>query len=160
MIKITEEIKKLKNKLPDYAENICSYDCRQYVGSAIYEIADDNVDIYTSQLLDYFGNHWRDVEDKITELGWEGCGESLETAIQMVQLEEIESRIYAHLDEMILLYCYDYVMKKKGLDEITEEENDKIIEICKDSDADECLGYWEDQLDNLLYKEDEDDEED
>lgn len=67
------------------------------------ELADNNVDIYTSDLMDWMNKHWENrtaVEDTISEFGWDGVEESLEKAIMYAQYRENRELLYEAWEEL------------------------------------------------------------
>lgn len=150
-------VKDLKNEINlkcEYSRNICNYSGQHYLCDIVSEIADGNTSLYYSDIINYISNNVEQVNETIEEFGWDGCGADLYKAGQMAEFCEIERKIYDELDEAMLNFCYDYILYDLKIKEITEEENEKINELCNNVDNNETLDTFEDFLTELFEKED------
>lgn len=113
----------LARNLNDYRES------DMYIGDAVVEIADGNVSIYYSDILNFISENVEAVEDAINEFGWDGCGGTLHKAGQMAEFLQNEREIYDHLEDAMLLLAVDHLRYDRNEDsEICEELADLIRE--------------------------------
>ncbi len=115
------------NGAQEFVEDYTGYIC-----DAISELADNQVDIYDSELIKWAGEgNVEYVNDAISEFGWDGCGSDFIKAIQMGQFLYYERDLYDHLDTLILLDALQYVCSNYENLDIDEELdiNDFVSEI-------------------------------
>ena len=123
MLNVKERKEELKEELKGtYCDNICDYD-NGYIGDIVNEIADNNVDIYTSDLFEWAKFNYDVIEDANNELG---TPSDIIAQIQQGQFLQISNEIYNNIDETLLLFIYDYIYNNLGLEEITEEQQEEI----------------------------------
>ena len=157
LLNIDEMIKDLY--LGEYGDNILSYDGSEYVGDAITYIADNNVDIYYSDLAEYLKHNSGYVEQAIQEFGWEGCGSDIWQAIRMGQYLEIEEDLYENLDNILKYYTLKYI-QEKHYEEMVTDNFDELFEK-EDFDNNNTLSdleEWADEFIEDMNEEDEDEE--
>ena len=105
--------------------------------------ADNAIDIYTSDLYEWAKDHMEDVENAITEFGWEGVGKSLTGAIQMAEYNVYEGYLYDNQDEIRLAWAL------KLAKDIAEEEDIDIDSINFDTFEYDLDTYAYHKLDRL-----------
>lgn len=143
MEKIKERKEELKNNLSNtYCDNICGYNSG-YICDVITEISDNNIDIYYYNLFEWCKNNFSYVNDWIDECGSSG---DIIKDIQGGQFKQISNELYENMEEMLLLFAYDYLynnnikLNDEQLEELEEDiarldNNDRledIIEIIED----------------------------
>lgn len=144
-------IEELKNELyiGELGEFFVDYD-NGYIGDIITEIADNKVDIYTSDLLEWAKGNYSDIEEALDEFGTptdsNGKADFLKI-IQQGQYYQNERDLYDNLEDTLKFYMYDYIEKELNIKEITEEQNDDLLDF-DFSDNNE-------QLENLIEHIDE-----
>ena len=123
MLNVKERKEELKEELKGtYCDNICDYD-NGYIGDIVNEIADNNVDIYTSDLFEWAKFNYDVIEDANNELG---TPSDIIAQIQQGQFLQISNEIYNNIDETLLLFIYDYIYNELEIEEITEEQQEEI----------------------------------
>ena len=146
-----ETLKDIKGRVNHtFADSIVDYD-NGYICDIISEIADNNVDIYTSDLLDWLRYNYSIVEDANREFG---TPDDIIKQCQQGQYYKYNNDLYDVMDDMILLFAYNYLrdndieLNAEQLEELESElstidNNDKLediidkIEEIKGSDNDE-----------------------
>ena len=137
--------------LTDIQTELASYDSG-YITDDISEIADNNVDIYHSDLFDWARDNWSYIDDACQEFGMPDSKDSriVIKLIQQGQYLANEQEIYDNLDSVLLYYCYNYVLDTLGIKEITDEQKEAIKEKCTDVDNNDKLEDYNDFLDELF----------
>lgn len=125
--------------LGDYGENITDYD-NGYICDIFGEIADSNTSIYYNDIIKYIASHTDELNDTITEFGWEGCGSDLYKAGQLAEYTSIERDLEEHIDDIIV---YAALVDKFG-DEIPEDAFDAVYDNVSDID-------WNERIDSAIY---------
>lgn len=135
--KIKERKEELKNNLYDtYCDNICDYS-DGYICDIISEISDNNIDVYYYNLFEWCKTNFSYVNDWIVECGSSG---DIIKDVQGGQYKQISEELYENMEEMLLLFTYDYLYKNEIIlnDEQLEElesdisimdNNDRLEEI-------------------------------
>lgn len=133
---IKANIQELEEKISGtYAEDIKSdYDIkgksRWQIEEMAAEFADSNVNIYTSDIWDYYESHKEEASNALKEFGYElSCFNSLDEAIEqgsrLAQYEEIYNEILEYIDDLEELgELYE------ELEELEEEEDLYIKKVC------------------------------
>ena len=121
MIKIVDEIKNLN--IGDYGDRLENYGGSIYVCVAIRYIADENVDIYYSDLFDWAKENYDYINEANEEFGIPKDGDIIKQ-IQQGQFYAIEQEIYENLQDCIKNYAYKYILDDEELNtlEISEEK--------------------------------------
>ena len=123
MVNVKEKKEELKNNLNyTYCDNICDYS-DGYICDVIMEIADNNVDIYYYDLFEWAKNNFDAINEANDELG---TPDDIIKQIQQGQYLQIERELYDNFDDMIKLYIYDFIYNVLNIEEITEEQAEKI----------------------------------
>lgn len=137
MEKIKERKEELKNNLSNtYCDNICDYNSG-YICDVITEISDSNIDIYYYNLFEWCKNNFSYVNDWIDECGSSG---DIIKDIQGGQYKQISDDLYENMEEMLLLFTYDYLynnnikLNAEQLEELEEsiatlDNNDRLEDI-------------------------------
>lgn len=122
--KIKERKEELKSNLHDtYCDCICDYS-DGYICDVISEISDAHVDIYYYNLFEWCKTNFEYVNDWIAECGSSG---DVIKDIQGGQYKQISDELYDNLEEMLLLFAYDYlftndiILNDKQLEELESD---------------------------------------
>src|SRR5574344_2031870 len=124
-----------------YGNNITQYDSG-YICDVFSEIADSNVDIYTSDLFDWGKNNMYYIDEATKEFG---DPHDILRQIQQGQYYAYEQELYENKDDIIKYFAYTYlnddniklnVEQEEDLDDYLSsvDSNDKledIIDYCK-----------------------------
>lgn len=130
-----ETMKEIKGRINHtFADSIVDYD-NGYICDIITEIADNNIDIYTSDLLDWLRYNYNIVEDANRELG---TPDDIIEQCQQGQFYKYSNDLYDVIDDMILLFAYNYLrvndieLNAEQLEELEDElstiDNDDKLE--------------------------------
>lgn len=129
-----------------YGNNITQYDSG-YICDVFSEIADSNVDIYTSDLFDWGKNNMYYIDEVTKEFG---DPHDILRQIQQGQYYAYEQELYENKDDIIKYFAYTYlndnniklnVEQEEDLDDYLSsvDSNDKledIIDYCKNINKD------------------------
>ena len=129
-----------------YGNNITQYDSG-YICDVFSEIADSNVDIYTSDLFDWGKNNMHYIDEATKEFG---DPHDILRQIQQGQYYAYEQELYENKDDIIKYFAYTYlndnniklnVAQEEDLDDYLSsvDSNDKledIIDYCRNINKD------------------------
>lgn len=125
---------------------LCDYSSNNWLNDDLHEIADNMVDIYNYDLLEWCKDNYSYIEYALDEYGTPTDSKGKADFIKMIQqgqyyqnLEEI----YNNKKEMILLYIYDLI-QKEDIKEITLEQLERLDELAEEWDDKDILGNLED----------------
>lgn len=123
MLYTKERKEELREELSlTYCDNIVDYN-NGYISDIINEIADNNIDIYTSDLFDWAKDNYNYIEDANNEFG---TPSDIIAQIQQGQFLQISNEMYENFDEMMLLFIYNYIYNDLNIEEIEEERAEEI----------------------------------
>lgn len=136
-------LEELKNNLSfTYGEQITDYDSG-YIGDIFTEIADSNVDMYTSDLFEWGKSNLWYIDESAKELG---NPNDIIKQIQQGQFYAYEQELYENKEDIMKYFAYTYLNDNEiklsdgeieELDDYLEtlDSNDKlenIVDYCKD----------------------------
>ena len=136
----------------DLGDRFCDYD-NGYICDIITEIADNAVDIYTSDLLDWARNNYEYIDEATEELGRpdDFLGE-----IRQGQFLYNEHDLYDNLEDSLKYFAYTYIERVLDLEEITEEQNENLLDYDFD-DNNDTLENLIDHIEEVFETEDNED---
>lgn len=124
-----EELKK-DLYLGDYGEYFRDYD-NGYIGDIISEIADNQVPIYYSDIWEEAKENQEYIEEGLSEFGTptdsRGQADLMRIFQQGLYLKN-EQNLYENLEESLKFFMYDYIEKDLNIKEITEEQNENLLD--------------------------------
>ena len=131
---IYDLIKEIKNN--DTMEKVsidafCDYGETNYLSDIITKIADNNVDIYTSDLLDWLKDNYDMVEETNEEFG--DTPSDIIKQVQQAQFNKNYKEMYNNINDMVKLYIFN-LYKENGIEEINDIILSQLEEI-----ADNCV---------------------
>ncbi len=140
-IKVFEKMQEINNNT--YINDKIGVDCftdyiggNNYICDIIMEISDYNVDIYNYDLLEWLKDNYTIVEESNDELG---CpSNDIIAQVQQAQFYDNENCIYEKL-ENILLYTSYYILYSNNIQEITQEQDEKLSDFISSIDNNDCL---------------------
>jgi len=141
-----EELKK-NLFLGDYGNQFSYYD-NGYICDIITEIADNNVDIYTSDLLDWLKSNYEIVEEANDMLG---TPKDIIAQCQQGQYYQNERDLYENLIDIITFRIYEFIEKDLDIHELTKKQIDEISFLNLD-DNNEQLENFFDEVKEILQK--------
>lgn len=125
VIDILHEIKE-RNKNNDIdVDSFVNYDETDYICDVITEIADNNIDIYANNLLEWAKGNYSYIDDAIEEYG---KPDDFLKYIQQGQYYAYSVEIHDNIDDFMLVYAYNYLLREKNIETITEEQQEEIEE--------------------------------
>ena len=143
--KLMEEIESRNEEMVLY---LADYD-DGYIGDLISEIANNNVDIYTSDLWDWARDNRGWVEQALSEFGFNSDDGTLENLFMIAQYLYYTSEIYDNFDDFIRYALYEY-LDINGVVILSEEAFDVVEDIVKNTDNNDrwdiMLGFLEEYL--------------
>lgn len=122
MLKI-EDLKK-ELFIGDFGEYLVDYD-EGYICDIITDIADNNIDIYTADLLNWIPDNYEYIEEANQEFG---VPDDFLKQVQQGQYYYNERNIYEHLEDILKYYMYDFIENNLDIKEITEEQNERLLD--------------------------------
>lgn len=150
------KIEELKNDLflGDLGEYLQDFDSG-YLCDIMTEIADNNVDIYYSELFKWAADNYGYIEEAADEFGQPTNSRGKFDFIKLIQQGQYfayEQELYENFKDIVLNRLYNYIVSNLGITEITEEQNDEILAL-NINDNDELLENLFEELDNIFNEE-------
>lgn len=144
------KIEDLKKELytGDLGEYFTDYD-NGYICDIITKIADNNVDIYYYDLFEWAKNNFSYINEANEEMGTPA---DITRQIQQGQYFCNEQDLYNNLEDSLKFFMYDYIEKELKIKELTEEQNDGLLE-WDFSDNNEQLENLIEHINNIFEKE-------
>ena len=145
--KIKEKKEELKKNLSDtYCDCICDYN-EGYICDVIAEISDDHVDIYYSDLFEWCKGNFGYVNEWIEECGSSG---DIIKDIQGGQYKQISDELYENMEEMLLLFAYNYLFANGIIlnDEQLEELESDISIMDNNNTLDEIIDLINEKIES------------
>ena len=121
-----------------YGNNITQYDSG-YICDVFSEIADSNVDIYTSDLFDWGKNNMYYIDEATKEFG---DPHDILRQIQQGQYYAYEQELYENKDDIIKYFAYTYL-----------NDNNIKLNVEQEEDLDDYLSSVDsnDKLEDIIY---------
>lgn len=139
------KIEDLKKELycGDFGDCFRDYD-NGYISDIITEIADNNIDIYNSDLMEWAKGNISYIEEALEEFGEPKVNGRIDfmKIIQQGQYYYNEQNLYENLEDSLKIFMYDYIEKDLEITELTEEQNDDLL--------DWDFSDYNEQLENLI----------
>lgn len=132
---------------PDLADNFAEYS-NGYIGDIISQVADNWIDIYTSDLMKWNANNYEYVEEAMLEFGTPEKFDMVR-AIQMGQYLCYERAIYSNLYWCIKLAILENIQAE----EISEDILEKIEQIANEEDNNASIEDYVEEIDNAIEEE-------
>lgn len=147
-----KKIEELKNEVSKNFESYEEYIAEYYnhendIDEIIRDIADNNVDIYTSDLMDWVKDNYNYVEDYIKEFGIDSSNFDFIGAVRGGQYLYIEQTLYNNKSDMLEYLAY-YILQEKDIEEIDEDKATEISMI--DFDRIDTIEELEDELNEII----------
>lgn len=126
-----------------------------YIGDIIAEIADNNIDIYNSDLMDWAKGNTSYIEEALEEFGTPTNNRGQADFMRIIQQGQYlcnEQDLYNNLEDSLKFFMYDYIEKELKIKELTEEQNDNLLD-WDFSDNNEQLENLIEHIENILINE-------
>lgn len=120
------KIEELKKELftGDFGDCFYDYD-NGYIGDIITEIADNHIDIYNSDLLEWAAGNYSYIDEAMQEFG---KPDDFLQYIRQGQFLAYEQDLYNNLEDSLKNFMYTYIQDVLDVNEITEEQNDNLLD--------------------------------
>lgn len=150
-IKIEDYKKEVAKKFESYEEYITEYyNCQDDINDIIHDIADNNVDIYTYDLMEWAKDNYSYIEDAAQEYGIDAQNFDFIGLIRQGQYKYIEETLFNNYDNMLEYLAY-YILQNDGIEEI-EEDKATEISMINFSNID-SITELEDELKEIIEEE-------
>lgn len=126
-----------------------------YICDIITEIADNNIDIYNSDLMDWAKGNTSYIEEALEEFGTPTNNRGQADFMRIIQQGQYlcnEQDLYNNLEDSLKFFMYDYIEKELKIKELTEEQNDNLLD-WDFSDNNEHLENLIEHIENILINE-------
>lgn len=155
-VRIEELKREVQKNFESYEEYITEYyNYQSSIDDIIHDIADNNVDIYNYDLLEWAKDNYSYIEEAIDEFGVatdeKGRADFIRCIMQGQYLY-IEQTLYNN-KELMLEYLTCYILDDKGITEIEEEKATELSMI--NFERIETIDELEEEIDNILKEEEE-----
>lgn len=143
------KIEELKKDLycGDFGDCLRDYD-DGYICDIITEISDNKVDIYYYDLFEWAKNNFSYINEANEEMG---APNDIIKQIQQGQFLYNERNIFENLEDSLKMFMYDYIEKDLKILEITEKQNDDLLE-WDFTDHNERLENLIEHINNILIE--------
>lgn len=138
-----------------YGDCICNYD-NGYICDIITEIADSHVDIYINDLLDWAKNNYSYIEEALDEFGTPTDSKRNADFIKIIMQGQYlynERDLYDNLEDSLKLFAYVYIQNVLSIEEITEEQNENLLNYDY-TDNNDKLEYIIDYINDIFNNQD------
>lgn len=140
--------------LGNYADQFNGYRSSSgYICDIISEIADNNTSIYYYDIRNYISGHVEEVENAISEYGWDGCGCSLDKAGQLAEYEGIVADLYDHLDDAIIMLTANVLVYDMEVKEVPADTWDAILDAIGTIDSNDTIDVIPDRIREVMESE-------
>lgn len=152
-VKIEDLKREVAKNFESYEEYITEYyNYQNDIDDIIRDIADNNVDIYNYDLLEWAKDNYSYIEDYVKEFGIDSQNFDFIDIIRGGQYLYIEQTLYNNKESMLEYLAY-YILDDKGYTELEEEKATEISMI--DFNRIETIDELEEEIDNILKEEEE-----
>ena len=120
------KIEELKKELFTGDFGDCFWDYNDgYICDIITEIADNHIDIYNSDLLEWAAGNYSYIDEAMQEFG---KPDDFLQYIRQGQFLAYEQDLYNNLEDSLKNFMYTYIQDVLDVNEITEEQNDNLLD--------------------------------
>lgn len=152
-VKIEDLKKELEKQFESYEEYITEYyNYQDDIYDIIHDIADNNVDIYTYDLMEWAKDNYSYIEDAVQEYGIDAQNFDFIGLIRQGQYKYIEETLFNNYSNMLEYLAY-YILQDDGIEEIEEEKATEISMI--NFDNIDSITELEDELHEIIGNEEE-----
>ena len=125
-MKTIQELREEQNLyLGDYGGYLVDYN-RGYISDCISELADNNVDIYNYNLLEWVKDNSEYVERAVAELGIDSRNFDFFALLRQGQYMQIEEELYSNLDDILTNWIINFIEYDLNIKELTDEQAEQI----------------------------------
>lgn len=147
-VKIEDLKKECRKYFESYEDYIIDYyNYSNNVDDILYQIANDNVDIYTYDLMEWLKDNYSYVEDYVKEFGIDANNFDFLAIVSGGQFIQIEESLHNNRMNILEFLAY-YIIEQYGIKEIEEEKATEISMI--NFDLIEYINELEDEIKEIL----------
>ena len=152
-MKTIKELREEQNLyLGDYGKYLVDYN-RGYICDCISELADNNVDIYNYNLLEWVKDNSSYVEDAVAEFGIDSKNFDFFRLLQQGQYMQITDELYTNLDDIITNWIINYIEYDLEIKELTDEQAEQIEDLFNKYDNNDELEYIVEKIKEVFESE-------
>lgn len=152
-VKIEDLKKELEGNMESYEEYITEYyNYQDDICDIIHDIADNNIDIYTYDLMEWVKNNWEYVEQYVKEFGIDSNNFDFIGAVRGGQYLYIEEKLMENKNIMLEYLAY-YILQYEGIEELEENKATKVSMI--NFDNIDSITELEDELHEIIEEAEE-----
>ena len=154
-IKVIDILHKIKERNKGNDIDVASfvdYGEANYMCDVIAEIADSNVDLYQYELLEWAKDNFCYIDYAMQEYG---KPDDFLQYIRQGQYYAYSTEINENINDFMLVYAYNYLLREKNIETITEEQQEEIEENISLIDNDSRLSQIVYCVDEAIEKEEE-----
>lgn len=152
-VKIEDLKKELEGNMESYEEYITEYyNCQDDIYDIIHDIADNNIDIYTYDLMEWVKNYWEYVEQYVKEFGINSNNFDFIGAVKGGQYLYIVEKLMENKNIMLEYLAY-YILQDEGIEELEENKATEVSMI--NFDNIDSITELEDELHEIIEEAEE-----
>lgn len=149
-IKIKDQIDRLEEYEMDVdLWDFSHYSAQSYICDIINELADSNIDIYTSDLLNWACGNYSYIDDAICEYG---KPDEFIDYIKQGQYYYYTSYLQDNIADYLLYYSLNYLLSQ-NIEELTSEQYNQLLELIDDADNNNTLEDLQIWIDESILQE-------
>lgn len=149
-MKTIKELREEQNLyLGDYGEYLVDYNSG-YICDCISELADNNVDIYNYNLLEWVKSNSSYVEDAVAEFGIDSRNFDFFRLLQQGQYMQITDELYSNLDDIITNWIINYIEYDLEIKELTDEQAEQVEELFNKYDNNDEFEYIIEKIEEIF----------
>lgn len=147
-VKIEDLKKELEKQFESYEEYITEYyNYQDDIYDIIHDMADNNVDIYTYDLMEWVKGNYTYVEDYIREFGIDSSNFDFIGAVRGGQYLYIEEKLLENKSIMLEYLAY-YILQDEDIEELEEDKATEVSMI--NFDNIDSITELEDELHEIM----------
>lgn len=152
--KIVNLMQDLENNMSDtLGSEILEYETDISISDIIDDIADKNTDFAWCDIENFLIENMEEVENTISEYGWDSCDGDLHKAAQMAKFNYDTRKMYQFISDMIQYYAYNYIIEKYNIRSVKSDLKDSIVKMSKEMNEDSKLNIVTDFIDQYFETE-------
>ena len=152
-MKTIKELREEQNLyLGDYGEYLVDYN-RGYICDCISELADNNVDIYYYDLLEWVRNNSEYVERAVAEFGIDSRNFDFFGLLRQGQYLQIEEELYNNLDDILTNWIINYIEHDLNIKELTDEQAEQVEDLFNKCENNDEFEYIIDKINEIFESE-------
>lgn len=149
-MKTLKELREEQNLyLGDYGEYLVDCNCG-YICDCISELADNHVDIYNYNLLEWVKDNSSYVEDAVAEFGIDSKNFDFFGLLRQGQYLQIEEELHNNLDDILTNWIINYIEHDLEIKELTDEQVEQVEDLFDKYDNNDELEYIIEKIEEIF----------